>query len=407
MASISQLHEKKNDLISKATAELQRSGPNSAEYKSLLKETEEVSTRLAGLQHIERSLPAPVAPAPAPVVIANVGTVVSSEQRRAQINAAARHFLRHGLQPQAPEQRALLTSSDANGEALVSQDFDSIFTEAAKYFGPVWNLVNRKDASTGAPTKFVVSDDTARTFSLLTEGTTSGSGVASQPTVFSNVNSTDTLISSVIYSVEELEDAFDLEAFLTKQAGVGVSRAWEHAITLGTTNDGTSTALPNGAGGLLSSISAGVTQTSGTLAAGPTYAQLSALAGSVNRAYYQTGSFMASPSVETFLRSQVDTTGRALYPIDPNTGLLVIAGRLLYPNASMVANLTASSPIVTFGDYSKQWNVLNAGLRIKVIGNNDESPALSFLTREMLIWTRIGQSAGLSSAVKSLVSAAS
>jgi hypothetical protein len=73
----------------------------------------------------------------------------------------------------------------------------------------------------------------------------------------------------------------------------------------------------------------------------------------------------------------------------------------------MPAYNAASSPVVLFGDYSKAWNVLNAGLRLHVLGNNDESPALSYLTRELVIWTRLGQAAGLNSAVKSLVTAAS
>jgi len=99
---------------------------------------------------------------------------------------------------------------------------------------------------------------------------------------------------------------------------------------------------------------AGITQTAGTLAAGPTYAQLSALAGAVDRSYYQTGSFMASPTVETFLRFQVSTTGKPLYKVDPDTGLLTIAGRVLYPNAAMPAAGTPSAPLVLFGDYSKE-----------------------------------------------------
>jgi HK97 family phage major capsid protein len=150
-----------------------------------------------------------------------------------------------------------------------------------------------------------------------------------------------------------------------------------------------------------------VTQTSGTLAAGVTTAQLQALAGSVDRAYYQTGSFMASPSVETFLRSQVDTTGRALYPVD-SEGYLVIAGKRLWPNAAMQAAGTASAPLVLFGDYSRAYNVLSAkGLQIKVTGNSDGDPTLAFLTRQMVMYTRLGASAGLPSAVKSLVSASS
>ena len=93
--------------------------------------------------------------------------------------------------------------------------------------------------------------------------------------------------------------------------------------------------------------------------------------------------------------------------MDPVTGLLMINGKPLYVNAAMPAYNVASSPIVLFGDYSKAWNVLNAGLRLISAGNNNESPALSFLTRELIVWTSLGQSAGLSSAVKALVTASS
>jgi HK97 family phage major capsid protein len=139
------------------------------------------------------------------------------------------------------------------------------------------------------------------------------------------------------------------------------------------------------------------------LAAGITYAQLSTLAGSVDRSYYETGAFMASPSVESFLKAQVSTTGKPLYKVGDD-GLLVIQGRKLYPNASMAAAGTASKPLVLFGDYSRFYSVLNAGLRIKTI--SDESQALSFLTREMIIYTRIGATTGVSTSVKALVSAA-
>jgi len=291
-----------------------------------------------------------------------------------------------------PEQRDLLTTSDTTGGALVSQSFDEIFTDAAKYFGNVWNLVNRKDSATGEPMKRVVADDTSRTFSLLTESTTSAYGVKQTPTLFSNIDGTDTLVSSIVYSIQELDDAFDLETFLTRNAGPAVSRAWEHAITLGLDN-GTSTALPNSpAGGLLGGISAGVTQTAGTLAAGITYAQLNSLASSVDRAYYANGSFMASPSVESALRAEVDSTGRPLYSVD-SEGFLVIAGKRLWANNAMAANGTASTPLVLFGDYSKAYNVLNAGgLKVKVI---TESQTTNIFTREMVMYTRLGASAAL------------
>jgi HK97 family phage major capsid protein len=304
------------------------------------------------------------------------------------------------------EQRALLTTSDTTGGALVSQLFDDTFIEASKFSGNIFDLVHRKDAATGEPTKFVVTDGTNQTFSLLSEGTTSAKSVAQTPTVFSDITGTDTLVSSVVYSVQELEDASDVISFLNRIAGNAVLRAWEHAITLGTTNDGSSTALPNSpTGGFLGFVVEGAT--TATLAAGIGYTDLVNLAGSVDHSYYVNGSYMASPSVFQYLLGQKDSTSRPYYNVDPDTGLLMINGKPLYVNAAMPAYNAAGSPVCLFGQFSNAWNVLNAGLRLKVIGNNDESPALSFLTRELIIWTRLGQSAGLNNAVKSLVTAAS
>lgn len=337
--------------------------------------------------------------------------MITSSQAQAElrnkVNAAARVFFRNGASALNKENRDLLTTSDTAGGALVSQAFDSAFVEASKFNGNVWNMVHRKDSENGEPTKFVTSDPTGQTFSLAGQGSTSARSKAQQPTMFSDVTDTDTLLTSVVYSVQELDDAFDLESFLMRTAGLAVSRARELAVTLGTTNDGTNTALPNSpSGGMLAGVSAGVTQASGTLAAGPTYAQLSTLAGSVDRSYYQNGAFMASPSVETFLRSQVDSTGRPLYQIGDD-GLLVVAGRKLFPNTGMAAAGTASAPLVLFGDYSRFYSVLNAGgIKIKVV-MNDASPALNMLTRMMIIYTRLGATTGVSNAVKALVSAAS
>jgi HK97 family phage major capsid protein len=138
-----------------------------------------------------------------------------------------------------------------------------------------------------------------------------------------------------------------------------------------------------------------------------TLSQLNALAASVDRSYYEAGSFLASPSVESALRALEDSTGRSLIPVDPETGLLNIQGKLLYSCAAMSPALTASKPLVLFGDFSKFYSVLNAGIRFKVISNDDGSPALSFLTRELLTYFRIGATTGVSNSVKALVSAAS
>jgi HK97 family phage major capsid protein len=407
MISITNLNQKKAELISTATALVER-GLNSQEdkqaHKKLIVEIDSTQEHIDLLSRLERSTPAPApAPVAAPVAAPAVITQRDSKEYRAKVNTAARVYFR-GNHLNA-EQRALLTTSDAGGGALISQSFDDAFTEASKWFGPIYNLVHRKDAPNSEPTKFVVTDGTNQTFRLLTQGTTSASSGAQQPTIFSTIANTDTLISSVIYSVQELDDAFDLNSFLTRIAGTAVSRARETAITLGTTNDGSNTALPScPVGGLLGSIVTGAT--TGSLAAGIGYDDLVSLSGSVDHSYYTSGAYMASPSVHTYLLSQRDSTSRPFYLVDPVTGLLMINGKPLYVNAAMPVYNAASSPVVLFGDYSKAWNVLNGGLRLTAIGN-DGSSALTLLTRELIIWTSLGQTAGLSSAVKALVTAAS
>jgi len=409
MSKISDLTQQKSNLIADAT-QLVQAGLKTPEarekYKKILEDTDLIQGDLDMLLRCERALPNFPTPAPVIPTAPAVITQRDSKEHRAKVNSAARTFFRKGADCMNAEERALLTTSDTAGGAFVSQSFDDAFIEASKFFGPIYNLVHRKDADKGEPTKFVVTDGTNETFSLLTQGTTSASSVAQQPTVFSNINGTDTLVSSVIYSVQELDDAFDLTTFLNRIAGTAVSRARETAITQGRTNDGSNTALPScSVGGLLGSVATGATTAS--LAAGIGYDDLVALGGSVDHSYYLAGAYMASPSVHTYLLGQKDSTSRPYYNVDPDTGLLMINGKPLYVNAAMPAYNLASSPVVLFGDYSKAWNVLNAGRRLVSAGNNNESPALSFLTRKLIVWTRLGQSAGLSSAVKSLVTAAS
>jgi HK97 family phage major capsid protein len=408
MSKLDNLRDKKSRLIFEAT-ELTQRGLNTAtarsEHARLLAEIDGTIEHINMIENVETRLrssaPAPVA-SPAPAVI----TQRDSTEHRAKVNAAARKFFRDGANGLNVEERALLTTSDSAGGALISQSFDDVFVEASKFYGPIWNLVNRKDAPTGEQTKFVVTDGTNQTFSLLSEGTTAASSVAQQPTVLSHITSVDTLVSSVVYSVQEADDATDLNAFLNRLAGTALSRARETAITLGTSNDGTATALINcPSGGLLGSVTTGATTES--LAAGIGYSDLVALAGSVDHSYYVNGAYLSSSSVHAYLLGQKDETGRPYYNVDSESGLLMVNGKKLYVNAAMPAYNAASSPVVLFGDFSKAWNVLNAGLRLRVIGNNEESPALQWLTRELVIWQRIGQSAGLSSAVKALVTAAS
>lgn len=409
LSKLDNLKSKRQRLLSEAGKILTESGIT-AEYRAKVAEADATQEDITLIEtfpaEVRAKLDAPVvAPATvaAPPVQAPAILTETSATERKRVNAAYRHFFRHGARPHAPEQRDILATSDAAGGGLIARAFSTVYSEAAKYAGPIFNLANRKDATNAEPTKFIVSDDTARSFSLMTEGTTSAVSVASQPTLFSDVDGVDTLASSVVYSIQELDDAFDLESFLKRNGATAVARAWETALTLGTTNDGTNTALPNNPG-LLTSITAGFTQNA--LADGIGYVPLTLTATSIDHAYYAApdSGFMASPSVFQWLIAQVDGEGRPFYKFD-DEGRLLIANKPLFVNAAMPAYNAASKPVVLFGQYSKALNVLNAGgLKIKVV---TESQANNIFTKEMILYTRIGSSIGLSSACKTFVTAAS
>jgi HK97 family phage major capsid protein len=399
---ITELTTQRNKILMDAHAILQRGfsvkGART-EYDKLVAESDDIQETLDMLNRLERSMPSlPVVSAPvtAPAVIKSERQ--ETTERKSALNAAYRSFFRHGYQPNRPEQRDVLTTSD--GAAIIPQEFEPAFVSAQKWYGPIATLVKQIKQDSGRARKVSIFDDTTATMTYLPESNTS-SGVEADPTLSSVIPGTDTLITTIKYSLQELEDAESLDAFIRDAAGLRVSRAVEYALTLGKDN-GSNTALPSSpVGGFLANVSTGVTQSA--LSAGITYAELSALAASVDHAYYVNGAFMASPSVFNLLVSQVSSTGKPLYKFDPATGLLVVAGKLLYVNNAMPAYNTASSPVVLFGDYSRAYAYLNGGgMKIRVLTER-YAETLEILA---VIYQRIGASAILPGAVKALVTAA-
>ena len=119
------------------------------------------------------------------------------------------------------------------------------------------------------------------------------------------------MLTTVKYSLQLLEDANGFENWIKDIAGLRVAGAVEYTLTLGKDN-GTNTALPNSpTGGLLTNVTTGATTSS--LAAGIIYANLVALAGSVDHAYSVNVAYMSSGSVHNYLLTQVDSTGRPSY----------------------------------------------------------------------------------------------
>lgn len=403
MDKIAALQQEKNDAIRRCMV-LVNAGLSTeeqrAEHTKLTTRMNEIEDDLVSLRKIDshfakQPAPAPVAaPSPAPKVevIASPG---EERAQRARVNAAWRSYLETG------ERRDL--SESGTGAALLPQEFSGVFTEAQKFYGPIGAMVKQEYEPNGRLRKLVISDDTASTMTYVAEDGSTASGVEEDPTLSSTIPGTDALVTRITYSIQALDDAFDLEGFLRSNATVRVSRAIEWALTVGQDN-GTNTPLPNSpTGGLLAGVSAGVTQ--GALADGVSYSALSQLAGTVDYQYRINGSFMVNPTTFTYLTEQVDSTGRPLYAFGDD-GLLYIAGKPVQVNAAMASYSTASKPAVLFGDFSRQYAYLNGGgVRIKILSEN-VGGAENF-KRTMLVYHRIGAAQLLTNAVKSFVTAAS
>ena len=248
--------ERRHQLLSSASKLLHAgldTNEKRSEYKKLIADADAIEADIIMQEKIERNLPK-IEPTPAfrPTAVQN--TESSPEERRKRLNAAFRSLLKNGHNIQYPEQRAITIASD--GTAVIPQEYEISFAQALKTFGPIATLVKRADEPNGRPRKFVVSDDTSSTMTYLVEsGATSG--IEADPTLDSKIPGTDALVTIVKYSLQELDDAANLDAFLRDIAGLRVARAVEHVLTLGTDN-GSNTQMPNSpTGGLLASVSTG------------------------------------------------------------------------------------------------------------------------------------------------------
>jgi HK97 family phage major capsid protein len=401
---ISQLTDQRNKLLTEATEILSRglgTATSRAEYDAKILAADECEDTRSMLLKIENTLgpSLPLVSAPAPAVIKSERQ--EATERKAALTAAYRSFFRYGYDPSRPEQRDGLITTTSDGAAIIPRDMASGFLSAQKYFGPIATLVKQITQDSGRTRKVSISDDTSATMTYLPEDN-STSAVEADPTLSSVIPGTDSIISVIKYSRQELEDAESLEAFIRDAAGLRVSRAVEYALTLGKDN-GSNTVLPSSpTGGLLGSVAMGVTQSA--LSAGIPYASLAALAGSVDHAYFVNGAYMASPSVFNYLVAQTDSTGKPLYRFDPTTGLLQIAGKPLYVNNAMAAYNAVSSPVVLFGDFARSYAYLNGGgMKIRILSERYADS----LELACVIYQRIGAAKLVTGAVKALVTAAS
>ena len=319
---------------------------------------------------------------------------------RRKVDAAYKHFLRHGQISTAPEVRDLI-STTTSGASLVPQGYDEVWTDALSTVSPIVNLVHSKLSPDGRPWKQVVVNPTAQYLTLVGESNSTTS-ISQTPSVSSNITNQDSLVGRTNVSWQELDDSFNLESWLRSTASVIVGRSLERAILR--SQDGAGTALPSSpTGGLLAAAPTGFTQSH--LADGIPYASVRSLISSLEHVYMRgpNSGLLGSQSVQDYFAGLTDSVGRELYHRDPNTGNLLINGYQLYVanNAAAPAYNAVSSNVLLAGDFSRAWGIAYTDVRFRVIDINPQT-----LTSTVLFYVRMGGTALLPS-VKALTTAAS
>lgn len=288
---------------------------------------------------------------------------VTPEQRKKNFNEAFRVFARHGLSALNAEQRALITTSDSTGGALIPQDFAGTLTMAQKFYGPIATKVAQKVTDNkGVPLKISFGNDTANGLVLLgTEGTSGPS--ETDPSFQSRILGVDTVTGGLVkVSFQELEDSsFDLDAFLRDSFSIRYARGIEQAVTTGT--DSASTTLPNQTtGGLIGAASAG--DTTASLAAGIGWDDLTTAFSTLDPAYSNQVStaWVMNSATRGYLVGLKDGFGRPYFTPDPSADgpFSKLLGFDVVINQAM-PNMGASAKPILFGDLAKAYMLRTDG----------------------------------------------
>lgn len=408
MKSILSLNQEKQALLAEAT-ELVTAGIRSAEqrekYTKLLQRADEISGDVALLESADRGLrnsstnnsQQPLTPE-LPHYSASGAKRGRSERREARNRAYLNMFTNKPYNV-----RDISTTNDASGEALIAQDFRTQWIQALKQFGPLAQLITLVTVQdNGRPRKFPFGDPTSQYMTLLPE-TSSIDSLESDASVSSVIPASDTLVSFTRASAQIFADAEvegGLEGFVKNTLLSVASRGLETAILSGV--DGAGTSLPNNPG-LLASVTTGATTASDSAIS---YQEILNLYSSLDASYRQApnAGFYASQATHDYIAGMLDSADRPLFSFDGD-GVLRVFGKPVYiaGTASGMPSIgTGGKPVLLMGDYSR-WGV--ATLR----------PMTTRVLRERFITTgfevgfasslRVGSAAGISGAVKALVTA--
>jgi HK97 family phage major capsid protein len=242
-----------------------------------------------------------------------------------------------------PEVRALATSGASGGGYLIPSNVHSRVNEAMRSYSGMREAATILSTDTGSPIAMPVADDTNGAAAILAEleeiPTSTGEFQAVTLRSFTYTS------GMVIASIQLLQDAaVNVEAYLSNALGRRVARKLNADFTVGS-GDGE----PQG---LVTGIEEGHEQAGAEV----TYADVLALAHSVDPAYRQGAIWMVSDTILHALRGLTDDAGRPLW--DP-----MREGRsdtLLGHPVRLNNDLPEDKPLV-FGDVRSAYVIRDAG----------------------------------------------
>lgn len=364
--NINALVEKRGRLIMEAAAILQAAevtAESRAKAEAIMADVALVEKDINTLKQIAEMEKEARSFEPSPRPGVSAPAEVSVEERKKQFSAAFRTYARYGRNALNAEQRALLTTSDATGGALIPQEFFGSLISAKKYFGSVPGRVRQKVTNNnGAPMKISFSNDTANGLTLLaTEGTSAPT--ETDPTFVSAMSNVDTVHGGLIkVSFQELEDsAFDLDAFIRESFSIRYLRGLETAVTTG--KDTAGTALPNQATNGLLGV-ATVAEQTGTIAAGIGWSDIVAVFGALDPAYLsdQTA-WVMNTTTRTALMAMKDGFGRPFWIQDPSADgpFSKLLGYDVVLDQALGNPTVANALPILFGDLSQSYMLRTDG----------------------------------------------
>jgi HK97 family phage major capsid protein len=312
------------------------------------------------------------------------------------LNKTWRDFIR-GYQTE--ETRALLTSSDGAGGAVVAQEFSGFLSEALKYYCPLFFYANVRVRPNGRSVKVGRVSDTTHGLTLITEG--SSTPVAEvDPGFSSSLVSTDLFTSGLTrFSNQLLSDSyFDLERLLTLLNSSRVGRGIETLITGGVDSSGTAT--PNNPG--LINLAQTATTTA-TLSAGIGWADLIKTFDALDAGYLAKAIWLMSSKTRNYLAGLEDSTSRPYFIPAPNADSLdMLLGRPIVLNQSLALPTTASAMPILFGSLFDGLQIVSSEVRVQTLVERYAEVNESAI----IVSTRVGSASLQAGAIQALKLAA-